>query len=393
MRYQDEQTRDDHPEAVRSAPVPVPPADPARTVGAEERRDPDRDDPAYDGRAADRTPDEALQDRGTFDDPMGADRDDDGRVDSAAPDTATVDPDAAVDRDAVRDEERDAVVDRDAVPNGEREATVEPHAGRGDQVLSPDDDGDRTDATARDGLTDRGAFDDPVLADERADRDERTDHDDLTAVNLDDTDRDDERPFHEPAPQPTAFGAATVGGAAAASAQAGRPRTDVPDEEPTGIDDGVVDERSARRDAAADTAVDERREGFGPDERSDATAGAGAVVDRSADGQPVGEAAPATELLPGDIPGEPVAVLIAADAAQGLRDRWRDLQLRFVDDPRGAANDAQTLVNEAVQALTDALAAQRNDLGGWQATQSGDTEQLRMVVRRYREFLNRLLDI
>ncbi|MEV0395966.1 hypothetical protein [Polymorphospora rubra] len=97
-------------------------------------------------------------------------------------------------------------------------------------------------------------------------------------------------------------------------------------------------------------------------------------------------------LMPGDVPGEPVAVLIPADAAQALRERWREVQLRFVDDPRAAAGEAQDLVEEAVQALAAALAAQKDDLGGWRSSGDEDTERLRVTVRRYRDFLDRLLD-
>ncbi len=75
----------------------------------------------------------------------------------------------------------------------------------------------------------------------------------------------------------------------------------------------------------------------------------------------------------------------------GFRDRWRDVQLRFVDDPRAAAGEAQSLVEEAMEALSAALAAHRDKLGGWQEAGSSDTEQLRVAVREYRDFLDRVL--
>ena len=85
------------------------------------------------------------------------------------------------------------------------------------------------------------------------------------------------------------------------------------------------------------------------------------------------------------------ATLFEADAAQGFRDRWRDVQLRFVDDPRAAAGEAQSLVEEAIRALSEALAAQKEKLGGWQGAGEADTEQLRVAVRQYRDFLDRVL--
>ncbi|MER6594708.1 hypothetical protein ABT214_23220, partial [Micromonospora purpureochromogenes] len=85
------------------------------------------------------------------------------------------------------------------------------------------------------------------------------------------------------------------------------------------------------------------------------------------------------------------ATLFEADAAQAFRDRWREVQLRFVDDPRAAVGEAQSLVEEAIQALSDALAMQKEKLGGWQTAGSADTEQLRVAVRQYRDFLDRVL--
>ncbi|PWU58979.1 hypothetical protein DLE60_18855, partial [Micromonospora globispora] len=65
MRQEEQQVRNEHPEAVRSAPVPVPP--PA-DLGDGDRRDAARTD----------VPEDALDDRGTFDDPaVVGDRPDD----------------------------------------------------------------------------------------------------------------------------------------------------------------------------------------------------------------------------------------------------------------------------------------------------------------------------
>jgi hypothetical protein len=76
--------------------------------------------------------------------------------------------------------------------------------------------------------------------------------------------------------------------------------------------------------------------------------------------------------------------------AQGVRERWRDLQLRFIDDPHSVANEAERVVEETVDALTASLNAFKNDLDAWRSG-PGDTEQLRAAVHRYRDFLDRLL--
>lgn len=110
------------------------------------------------------------------------------------------------------------------------------------------------------------------------------------------------------------------------------------------------------------------------------------VVDEPVD-EPAGE--PSGELKPGDVPVVPVAGFFTADAVQGLRDRWREAQLGFVDDPRQAVDDVKSLVSEAVDQFTSALSAQRDELDA-----SGeDTEQYRVAVQRYRAFFDRLLGL
>ncbi|GAA0897491.1 hypothetical protein [Virgisporangium aurantiacum] len=99
---------------------------------------------------------------------------------------------------------------------------------------------------------------------------------------------------------------------------------------------------------------------------------------------------PAGDLKPGDVPVAPVAGFLTADAAQGLRDRWREAQFGFVDDPRKAVEDVKALVSEAVDQFTAALSAQRDDLD---AAAGEDTEQYRVAVQRYRTFFDRLLDL
>lgn len=68
-------------------------------------------------------------------------------------------------------------------------------------------------------------------------------------------------------------------------------------------------------------------------------------------------------------------------------ERFRDIQLRFVDEPKEATAEAAKLVGDAVDKLTSALKAQRDGLAG----NSDDTEKLRVELRAYREILNRLL--
>ena len=96
------------------------------------------------------------------------------------------------------------------------------------------------------------------------------------------------------------------------------------------------------------------------------------------------------ELLPGETGAAPVGDLWAADSADDLHSRWQELQLRFVDDPRGVVIEARSLVAEAVQSLTAALSDRQRDLDGL-ASSNGDTEQLRTALQRYREFFDRVV--
>lgn len=101
------------------------------------------------------------------------------------------------------------------------------------------------------------------------------------------------------------------------------------------------------------------------------------------------------DLAPGDVSMQSVPELWPADAISALRDRWRDVQLRFVDDPNAAAAEADSLVGEAIETLQTQLAMQRTDLAAWRNRNDGgdDTERLRVAVQRYREFLDRVLGV
>lgn len=85
--------------------------------------------------------------------------------------------------------------------------------------------------------------------------------------------------------------------------------------------------------------------------------------------------------------------LFTSETSGEYRDRWREVQLRFVDDPRAAAGEAQQVVEDAIEAVARSLATRKDELGGWQRSGSDDTEELRVVVRRYRDFLDRLLGL
>jgi hypothetical protein len=68
-------------------------------------------------------------------------------------------------------------------------------------------------------------------------------------------------------------------------------------------------------------------------------------------------------------------------------DRFREVQLKFVDNPKEATDEAATLVTEVIDKLSETLKGQQKALAG----DSDDTEKLRVELRGYRDILNRLL--
>jgi hypothetical protein len=103
------------------------------------------------------------------------------------------------------------------------------------------------------------------------------------------------------------------------------------------------------------------------------------------------ETAPATKAAakPGSVEQKSVESFFGADAAKGFQERWRDVQLRFVDSPKDATAEAAGLVDEAVDQLTASLKGQKDAL----LSDSEDTEKLRVELRGYRDILNKVLSL
>jgi hypothetical protein len=75
-----------------------------------------------------------------------------------------------------------------------------------------------------------------------------------------------------------------------------------------------------------------------------------------------------------------------------FRDRWREIQTGFVDEPRNAVEQADELVAELMQQLAQSFSKQRNELEHqWDASDKVSTEELRVALTRYRSFFERLL--
>ncbi|HEX6419187.1 MAG TPA: hypothetical protein VFZ77_11865 [Acidimicrobiales bacterium] len=80
------------------------------------------------------------------------------------------------------------------------------------------------------------------------------------------------------------------------------------------------------------------------------------------------------------------------DGGGNWADRWHDIQVRFVDEPRRSIEDADALVDEVIGQLTSRLADERRRLEDqWSAGREPSTEDLRLALQRYRAFFDRLL--
>jgi len=141
-----------------------------------------------------------------------------------------------------------------------------------------------------------------------------------------------------------------------------------------------------------------------PDRAEDTPAGSGEITPTpvpTADppaGTPVPEGLPeppsaATETAPAAT--EPPAATAEASAptlgldTAAIRNRFIDIQAGFVDEPRQAVEEAGRFVDDLVQQVAEALRQQRGQLAG----PEGSTEDLRLALRAYRQFVDRLLGL
>jgi hypothetical protein len=247
--------------------------------------------------------------------------------------------------DRLYDEERDRALAEEA-----RDTSVGPDAQAGglrdrDPMLDPDGSAGRddlTDVTGRGGLTDREGLPDREAA---ADRD-------VVA-------------------EPDALG--NHGDATSSDALADR--------------DAWADSRTTDAGARSDDDVEAGRGGLSG---SDALSGdeiASGTAASSTGTAATGATATGTESA-GD--REP---LVRPDLAMDLNTRWEVIQQGFVDDPRTAVSDADSLVDEVLQRLSDSFGEQQRKLESQWHEGEPSTEDLRSALQRYRAFFHRLLEV
>ena len=82
------------------------------------------------------------------------------------------------------------------------------------------------------------------------------------------------------------------------------------------------------------------------------------------------------------------------EAAEKFRSRWLSIQSQFVDDPRNAVKQADELVADIIKNVTMNFSNRRVDLEKqWNSGENVDTEDMRLALKRYRSFFERLLTL
>jgi hypothetical protein len=84
--------------------------------------------------------------------------------------------------------------------------------------------------------------------------------------------------------------------------------------------------------------------------------------------------------------------LFPDDELHNFRARWDQVQTSFVDEPRQAVEQADSLVANVVKRIAEQFSAERATLEQqWAQGDNVSTEDLRQALRRYRSFFDRLL--
>ena len=118
--------------------------------------------------------------------------------------------------------------------------------------------------------------------------------------------------------------------------------------------------------------------------------------DPSVNSDPLVDKDPKDESFPHEAPvsantGSSVALLNPEDS-QRFRTIWNEIQGKFVDEPRSAVQQADSLVSEVIEQLTQMFAHEHSSLDSqWNQGKDVSTEDLRQALLRYHSFFNRLV--
>jgi hypothetical protein len=88
----------------------------------------------------------------------------------------------------------------------------------------------------------------------------------------------------------------------------------------------------------------------------------------------------------------PPEALLNREESEHLRTRWNEIQGTFVDEPRSAVKQADVLVSEVIEEITQMFTTEHSSLEAqWNQGNEVSTEDLRKALQRYRSFFNRLV--
>jgi len=89
---------------------------------------------------------------------------------------------------------------------------------------------------------------------------------------------------------------------------------------------------------------------------------------------------------------ESSGALLNREESERFRTRWNEIQGKFVDEPRAAVQQADALVSEVIEQITQMFTNEHSLLEGqWNQGNDVSTEDLRKALQRYRSFFNRLV--
>jgi hypothetical protein len=92
--------------------------------------------------------------------------------------------------------------------------------------------------------------------------------------------------------------------------------------------------------------------------------------------------------------GDKPTPLFPENESTNFRNRWSEIQAAFVDEPRSAVEQADSLVADVIKRLASSFADERSKLEGqWGRGDNVSTEDLRVALQRYRAFFDRLLNV
>lgn len=98
------------------------------------------------------------------------------------------------------------------------------------------------------------------------------------------------------------------------------------------------------------------------------------------------------QIEPVNVIDESIAPFISHEEAENLRTRWNEIQIKFVDEPHSAVQQADALVTEVIEKITRKFADERSSVESqWDKSVDASTEDLRKALQRFRSFFNRLV--